>query len=78
MTPARGVEKTMPKESSSIPATPWWHASVLDGTETISVRTHSDFCWPAFINTRSKLEDMGRSLDRLVWQMARSVAAWHP
>jgi hypothetical protein len=78
MTPARGVEKTMPKGIFVNSGNTWWHPSVLDGTETISVRTHSDFCWPAFINTRSKLEDMGRSLDRLVWQMARSVAAWHP
>jgi len=56
----------------------WWHPGSLPGTETISARIHSDFCWSAFTNTRSKLEGMGRSLDRLVWQMARSVAAWHP
>ena len=54
----------------------WWHTGLLPGTETISVRTHSDFCWSAFINTR--LADMGHSLDLLVWRMARSVADWHP
>ncbi len=52
----------------------WWHTGLLPGTETISVRTHSDFCWSAFANTR--LPDFGRSLDQLVWRMARSVAAW--
>jgi hypothetical protein len=54
----------------------WWHTGLLPGTETISVRTHSDFCWSAFINTR--LPDMGHSLDQLVWRMARSVPDWHP
>lgn len=54
----------------------WWHTGLLPGTETISVRTHSDFCWSAFINTR--LSDWGHSLDQLVWQMARSVADWRP
>ena len=54
----------------------WWHTGLLPGTETISVRTHGDFCWSAFINTR--LPDMGHSLDQLVWRMARSVADWHP
>ena len=56
----------------------WWHSGSLPGTETISVRTSTDFCWSAFTNTRSKLPDMGRSLDLLVWRMARSVAEWHP
>jgi CubicO group peptidase (beta-lactamase class C family) len=58
------------------PQNNWWHTGLLPGTETISVRTHSDFCWSAFINTR--LADMGRALDQLVWRMVRSVADWHP
>jgi CubicO group peptidase (beta-lactamase class C family) len=56
----------------------WWHTGLLDGTETISVRTHSDFCWSAFTNTRSKFKDMSSALDRLVWHMVLSVADWHP
>ena len=56
----------------------WWHSGSLPGTETISVRTHSDFCWSAFTNARSNLGDRARALDRLVWDMARSVAAWRP
>jgi hypothetical protein len=55
----------------------WWHSGLLSGTETISVRTHSDFCWSAFAD-RSRVGDMSRSLDQLVWHMARSVADWHP
>jgi CubicO group peptidase (beta-lactamase class C family) len=56
----------------------WWHAGLLPGTQTISVRTHSDFCWSAFTNTRSKFQDMGLALDMLVWHIALSVADWHP
>jgi CubicO group peptidase (beta-lactamase class C family) len=55
----------------------WWHSGLLSGTETISVRTYSDFCWSAFTN-RSKSGDMGRSLDQLVWHMVHAVADWHP
>jgi CubicO group peptidase (beta-lactamase class C family) len=55
----------------------WWHSGLLPGTETISVRTHSDFCWSAFINTSSNFQDMSRSLDQLVWDMVHSVADWH-
>jgi CubicO group peptidase (beta-lactamase class C family) len=55
----------------------WWHSGLLSGTETISVRTHSDFCWSAFTN-RSRSGDMDRSLDRLVWHMVHAVADWHP
>jgi len=57
----------------------WWHGGLLPGTQTISVRTHTDFCWSAFTNTRSGQSDnMARALDRLVWQMARSVTDWRP
>jgi CubicO group peptidase (beta-lactamase class C family) len=56
----------------------WWHGGSLPGTETISVRTHSDFCWSAFTNTRPKFRDMTAALDRLGWHMAGSVADWHP
>jgi CubicO group peptidase (beta-lactamase class C family) len=56
----------------------WWHAGSLDGTETLSVRTHSDFCWPAFTNTQAKFRDMAAALDRLGWHMVGSVADWHP
>jgi CubicO group peptidase (beta-lactamase class C family) len=60
------------------PQNNWWHGGSLPGTETISVRTHSDFCWSVFTNTRSKFADMGAALDRLPWHMVGSVAGWHP
>lgn len=58
------------------PQNNWWHEGSLPGTATISVRTHSDFCWSAFTNTRSKFGDMGSALDRLPWHMVASVADW--
>jgi CubicO group peptidase (beta-lactamase class C family) len=60
------------------PQNNWWHGGALPGTETISVRTHSDFCWSAFTNTRSKFQDMFSALDLFMWHMVRSVADWHP
>ena len=56
----------------------WWHGGSLPGTETLSVRTNSDFCWSAFTNTRPKFRDMTAALDMLGWHMVRSVADWHP
>ena len=60
------------------PQNNWWHGGSLPGTATISVRTHSDFCWSVFTNTQSKFGDMASALDRLPWHMVASVADWHP
>jgi CubicO group peptidase (beta-lactamase class C family) len=60
------------------PRNNWWHTGQLPGVETISVRTHSDFCWSAFANTRSNVKNMAPSLDQLMWYLVRSVADWHP
>ncbi|MGA3000121.1 MAG: serine hydrolase domain-containing protein [Acetobacteraceae bacterium] len=54
----------------------WWHSGSLPGTATIMVRTRSGFCWAALTNTRRPQSDMEDDLDRLVWIMARKVAAW--
>lgn len=56
----------------------WWHTGLLPGTQTISVRTNTNFCWSAFANTRSKFRDGPSALDQLMWHMALSVAEWHP
>jgi hypothetical protein len=55
----------------------WWHTGSLPGTATIMVRTHSGFCWGALANARRPQSDMEGDLDRLVWMMARKVAAWN-
>jgi hypothetical protein len=54
----------------------WWHTGSLPGTVTIAVRTHTNFCWAAFTNTRSKFEDMIDALDLLMWHMVGSVDGW--
>ena len=58
------------------PQNNWWHGGSLPGTATISARTHSDFCWSVFTNTRSKLGTMGSDLEQLPWHMVASVADW--
>ena len=54
----------------------WWHNGTLSGTETIAVRTHSGFCWAAFVNTRRSNSPLGRDLDKLVWNMVSQVKSW--
>jgi CubicO group peptidase (beta-lactamase class C family) len=53
----------------------WWHGGSLPGTITIMVRTASGLCWAAFANTRAAGMDM--DIDRLMWDMATAVPAWH-
>lgn len=52
----------------------WWHGGSLPGTSTLLVRTASGLCWAAFMNTRT--DGIGQALDRLMWQLVRSVPAW--
>jgi len=54
----------------------WWHSGTLAGTSTIAVRTHTGFCWAAFVNTRRPNSPLDGDLDKLVWAMAREVKAW--
>ena len=52
----------------------WWHLGSIPGTTAIAVRTASGMCWAGLINTRNG--DIDLALDRLLWQMARTVPAW--
>lgn len=54
----------------------WWHSGSLPGTLTVAVRTHSNFCWAAFTNIRSRFEDMSASLDQFMWHMVGNVSSW--
>jgi CubicO group peptidase (beta-lactamase class C family) len=54
----------------------WWHNGSMPGTATIAVRTHSGFCWAAFVNTRRSNSPLGADLDKLVWNMVREVKSW--
>jgi len=55
----------------------WWHTGSLPGTATIAVRTHSGFCWAAFVNMRRQNSPLAGDLDRLIWNMVRKVGGWH-
>jgi CubicO group peptidase (beta-lactamase class C family) len=52
-----------------------WHSGSLPGTSTIAVQTSSGLCWAGFTNSRSK--DLANALDRLMWDIAKSVPAWN-
>ncbi len=54
----------------------FWHTGLLPGTAALAVRTHTGFSWAAFVNTRTKFEDMLDSLGALMWHMVRSVDGW--
>jgi CubicO group peptidase (beta-lactamase class C family) len=55
----------------------WWRNGSLPGTFSIIVRTHSQFCWAALINTRRSDSSIGLDLDNLVWTMTRKVGSWN-
>jgi Beta-lactamase len=54
----------------------FWHTGLLPGTATLALRTHTGFNWAAFVNTRTKFEDMLDSLEALMWHMVGSVDGW--
>jgi CubicO group peptidase (beta-lactamase class C family) len=54
----------------------WWHNGSLPGTATIAVRTHSGFCWAAFINTQRPDSALDADMDQLIWTMIGHVKAW--
>lgn len=53
-----------------------WHAGSLPGTMSLMVHTHSKMAWAAVLNTRSPKEAAGSKLDRMLWEIARSVPEW--
>jgi CubicO group peptidase (beta-lactamase class C family) len=54
----------------------WWHTGSLPGTTSILVRTASQFCWAALLNTREGHGDTGGALDRMMWETVRKVKSW--
>ncbi len=54
----------------------WWHSGSLPGTTTVAVRTHSGFCWAAFINTSRANSQIDGDLDKLNWDMVGQVEHW--
>ncbi len=54
-----------------------FHSGSLPGTTTIAVCTRMGLTWAAFTNTRHNKTSMSIDLDRLLWNMVRSVKAWN-
>jgi len=77
MTTASSANAGYAKGWSVNKANNWWHNGSLPGTSTLVVRTHSGFCWAAFINTRRSDSALDADLDKLIWTMVGEVKAWH-
>jgi len=55
----------------------WWHSGSLPGSTTIMVRTATGLCWAALTNTRTEPNDeINAALDKLIWDMVRTVPEW--
>lgn len=54
-----------------------WHSGSLPGTTSLMVHTHSGMAWAAVLNTRSEKPEMASRLDRMLWEIARSVPQWN-
>jgi CubicO group peptidase (beta-lactamase class C family) len=77
MTTASSANAGYAKGWSVNKANNWWHNGSLPGTSTLVVRTHSGFCWAAFINTRRSDSALDADMDKLIWTMVGQVKAWH-
>ena len=51
----------------------WWHIGDLQGCSSVLVRASTGYCWAAFMNTRRMKPDIRLTLDRMMWDMVRSV-----
>lgn len=54
-----------------------WHFGSLPGTLSLMVHTRTGYSWAAVMNTRSPMNEQTSDLDRMMWRIARSDAAWH-
>lgn len=55
-----------------------WHNGSMPGTTTIMVQTGTGLCWAALANTRTQPHDeIDAAVDKLMWDMVRSVPAWN-
>lgn len=52
----------------------WWHSGSLPGTTTIMVHTSKSFCWAGLLNGRT--DTSNGALDKLMWQIGRTVKSW--
>lgn len=53
-----------------------WHSGRLPGTMSLMVHTHSKMSWAVVLNTSSPKQDASLRLDKMLWEIARSVPEW--
>lgn len=54
----------------------WWHTGSFNGGSSILVRTKDGHCWAMTMNTRSKKDGYNAAIDRLPWDIKRSIKSW--
>lgn len=54
----------------------WWHTGSFNGGSSILVRTNDGHCWAMTMNTRSKTKGYSSAIDRLPWDIKRSIKSW--
>ena len=55
-----------------------WHDGTLPGTSAVLVRTHDGFAWAGLANSRPHDRDARVKLDRLMWDIRRTISFWPP
>ena len=53
----------------------WWHIGDLQGCSSVLVRASTGYCWATLMNTRRMKPDIRLTLDRMMWDMVRSVSS---
>jgi D-alanyl-D-alanine carboxypeptidase len=53
-----------------------WHSGGLPGTMSLMVHSHSKMCWAVALNTSSPKKDAELRLDKMLWEVAKSVPEW--
>ena len=56
----------------------YWHRGSMPGTSAILVHTHDGFAWAALANSRPRDVEARGKLDKLMWNIKRTIRFWPP
>lgn len=54
----------------------WWHNGSFNGGSSIVARIQDGHCWAMTMNTRSKQSGYNSAIDKLPWNIRRTVKRW--
>lgn len=54
----------------------WWHTGSFNGGSSILARINDGHCWAMTMNTRSRKDGYNTAIDKLPWDIKRSVKSW--